>query len=153
MTKGFYQYGADPDEVMLSTYVDREHDVDTYCFLHGMCSIFAVALHREFGYPIYVLRDCEDDILEDDLIHAFCFVNGSNGKRHYVDARGVTGNTNAFLDSFGDFFNVPCYQEVSEEWVEKLCRDDMGEETYQFFLNCANQLIALHMNYYNKEGV
>ena len=23
MTKGFYQYGADPDEVMLSIYVDR----------------------------------------------------------------------------------------------------------------------------------
>ena len=153
MTKGFYQYGADPDEVMLSTYVDREHDVDAYCFLHGMCTIFAVALHREFGYSIYMLRDADDEPVLDSLIHIYCIAGDSKGMRHYVDARGVTASKDAFLDSFEDFFDFPAEQEIQEDEVERLMIEDMGKETYQFFLNCANQLIALHMNYYNKEGV
>ena len=153
MTKGFYQYGADPDEVMLSTYVDREHDVDAYCFLHGMCTIFAVALHREFGYPIYMLRDADDEPVLASLIHIYCIAGDSKGMRHYVDARGVTASKDAFLDSFEDFFDFPAEQEIQEDEVERLMIEDMGKETYQFFLNCANQLITLHKDYYNKEGV
>lgn len=153
MTKGFYQYGADPDEVMLSTYVDREHDVDAYCFLHGMCTIFAIALNQEFGYPILMLYDSDEKPVLDSLIHIFCEKTDSAGIRHFVDARGVTGSEEAFLDSFEGWFDRPAYKQVEPKDVECLIISDMGESTYRFFLSCAKQLIGSYRNYYNEEGI
>lgn len=45
-------------------------------YIFGLCDIFALALHAEFGWPIEELRDSANDIRPD-------------GKR--VDADGVSG--------------------------------------------------------------
>ena len=147
MSKGFYRYGNDPEEVMLSVIIDRERDVDAWSYLHGMCGVFALALSQEFGYPIWIIQDSKDDPVLESLIHVFCVVNNADGQKQYIDARGVTTNEDRFLRSFGKFFDSPVYREFMPKEVELLMKDDLGT-AYEYFLDCAKKLISLHQVYY-----
>lgn len=98
-----------------------------------------------------MLRDADDDPVLEALIHVFCVADNRESVRHYIDARGITASEDAFLDSFGDFFDAPVYQEVAPEEVERLCISDMGQETYEFYQDCANQLTDQFSSYYDKE--
>lgn len=70
--------------------IDLGGGITAYDFLHGECCQFAIALAKEFGYPIEVLRHSGGK-----LIHAYC----RNGNQ-YVDARGCTSDDVAFFAEF-----------------------------------------------------
>ena len=67
-------------------------------FLHGICDIFAEALHRKYGYELHQVND-EGNY----LVHAFCTAK-KNGKTVYVDVRGMTTDYEEFICPFDDFF-------------------------------------------------
>lgn len=148
MTKGFYQYGNDPEEVMLSVKLDAEDKVDSYCFLHGLCTIFALELHQEFGYPIYMLYSVDDEPVLDSLIHVFCQVEDGAGIRHFIDARGVTDSEEAVIRSFGEWYSAPAFKEVAPEELERLNFADMGNCICDYYRGCARELINRFREYY-----
>jgi hypothetical protein len=65
-------------------------------FLHGDCPIFAVALHRLTGYPIYGLVEFDEVIGHTVLIHAY--VKAPDGK--LIDASGDESTVETILDVF-----------------------------------------------------
>lgn len=148
MTKGFYQYSNDPEEVMLSVKLDAENNVDSYCFLHGVCAVFASELHREFGYPIYMLYSAEDEPVLDSIIHVFCQVEDGAGARHFIDARGITDSKEAVIKSFGDWYEAPAFKEVAPEELERLNFAVMGKDACDFYRGCARELINRFREYY-----
>lgn len=67
-------------------------------FLMGSCQLFALALHKKFGYTVYEIirkKDLNDPDI-DSLIHAFCKFQ-CDGVDLYVDVRGVTSEYDKFL--------------------------------------------------------
>lgn len=148
MTKGFYQYGNDPEEVMLSAKLDTEDKVDSYCFLHGLCTIFALELHQEFGYPIYMLYSADDEPVLDSLIHVFCQVEDGAGIRHFIDARGITDSKEVVIKSFGDWYSAPAFKEVVPGELERLIFADMGNCICDYYRGCARELINRFREYY-----
>ena len=80
--------------------VDNSEEVDAGIFLHGICGVFALALHDRFGYPIehvVVLEEPDDEDAEpyNDLIHIYCV---SDNK--FYDVRGCADNEDLFLMNF-----------------------------------------------------
>lgn len=76
---------------------------DAQAFLHGVCGIFALALHEEFGYPVTVYAepaDGEDDPIVNRIVHIYCR-DGEN----FIDVRGITADEDAFLNEFSDFIS------------------------------------------------
>jgi len=149
---GFYAYGKDPSEVMLSVSVDTEHDVDAYSYLHGICGVFALALADTFGYKIKFLRDSEEAGLVN-LIHVFCMVEDGLTPPQYIDARGITCDKELFLGEFEDFFDQPIIEDVDRKELEAMMVYEMGQEGYPFFLDCAKKLIDRFPAYYRPRNL
>lgn len=60
-------------------------------YKYGLCHVFALALHRVFGYQIAILEDQDREMINDRLHktwpyipHVFCIKNG-----YIIDASGV----------------------------------------------------------------
>ena len=89
-------------------------------FLHGICNIFALALHREFGYDIYEVVD-----KDKKSIHWFG-LSSFNNHPIYIDVRGATTDFDEFFSEFqksaGDNYQIVQREEqdcgFSEDWSE-----------------------------------
>lgn len=72
---------------------EDDHDSISYTsaddFRQGSCELFALALQRNYQYPIYELRDCSS-------VHWFC-KTVVRGKIAYIDVRGITFDFKTFL--------------------------------------------------------
>lgn len=77
-----------------------------YDFLHGYCDTFALALHQEFGYPLWTI----DDSL---TTHTFC-----KEGTYCIDVRGVTDDTELFSKEFDEPHN-PIMFETARPVTEK----------------------------------
>lgn len=78
-----------------------------YSFLHGFCFEFAVRLHREYGYPLRVIRS------PYSFIHAYCV---DEEQQHYIDARGITDNWGMFIEEYrSDFLDDSEVLEFDDE--------------------------------------
>lgn len=119
--------------------------------LHGLCTVFAYALHKEFGYEIYSIYDEYDG--DEVIVHAYCAV--PNGEETvYVDVRGYTTDFVLFMDEFND----------SDDTTENYCktlkiRNDtlLAEEAMEDtdikeedrpILSAAKEIIRNYENYY-----
>ena len=113
----------------IEVYYDAEY------FLHGLCHIFAYALHKKFNYDIYELRSEADSI-----IHWYCIYE-YNGNTVYIDVRGITTNYEEFLSEFKSYNNIKNNKvlnltEYDYEWKEK--------KQIEF----ANEIITKYTDYY-----
>lgn len=100
--------------------------MDLEGYLHGDCHIFALALHKVFGYKMKLAIDEYDIELEEPvLIHAYCYEG-----EYVIDARGVSGKDEA-LEPF-DYSEV-VFREVETAGIVKLMdegflhRPDIGQ--------------------------
>ena len=135
------------------------YEVDLSFFLHGYCTIAAIVLHEQFGYPMYRQWD-EDEVeacgnpslslSEFPVIHDFC--KARNG---FVDIRGIIDDSESFFAEFEDFFEEVDYTILSdEEFAEakKNYRTDIGSSTFsRLYQMCANW-IEKHSNYYTERS-
>lgn len=59
-------------------------------FLHGSCQLFALALNKKYGYPVY-------EILQNgEMVHSFCIMPYLRQKM-YIDIRGATSDFEDFM--------------------------------------------------------
>ena len=70
-------------------------------YKYGYCHVFALALHKIFGYQIAILEDKDRQIIRDDLHkwwiyvpHVFCIKNG-----YIIDAFGIRKPSNMIRQS------------------------------------------------------
>lgn len=117
-------------------------------FLHGFCTVFAYALHKELGYEIYSIYD-DDEI----IVHAYCVV--PNGEENvYVDVRGCTTDFVLFMDEFNESsdttenyykaLNIRNDTLVAEEAME----DTDIKEDSRPILSTAKEIIRKYESYY-----
>lgn len=140
-----YAFSAPSDDFMMEMNV----------YLHGMCTVFAIALHDIYGYPVSVMLDDEEgskDAPDQHLIHAYCTAN-RDGAPVFIDVRGTTGDAKTFKDEFSDFFDTEPVVvdgfpvERLKEWV----RNDIGETSGEY-LAIAKDFIRTHPDWYAVPG-
>lgn len=101
---------------------------DASVFLHGICAVFALALHDRFGYGIYFATDesgDKDTATFPALFHCYC-VDGDSESA--IDVRGAIDDMEAFLEEFEDFFTdyAECYisrNDCERELLKMMSRD------------------------------
>lgn len=122
-----------------------------YIFLLGVCSVFASALHREFGYQIaYVTNEVRFGVEEayDALCHAYCRVR-SEGRDYYIDIRGSQPDRTLFLKEFSDTLRFGEKQlDIPPELCEQQDRDWMRDALYEQYLHAAEEIIRTHQAWY-----
>ena len=136
--------GEEPCEALEK--IDLGDRLDASIFLHGVCGIFALALHETFGYEIWAVAfEPEDwgdkeDTWENRLVHVYCQKGDC-----YVDVRGITDNEDAFFDEFADeLYGDDEYIEVPATDLRDWIFESMSSEEYTFFHNAAMDLIQKH---------
>lgn len=111
---------------------------DASIFLHGICHIFAYALHKIFGYEIY-------EILSSDrkTIHWFC-LSCYQKKKVYVDIRGATTDYEEFLAEFQPWIG----QDSIVNHYKKMNDMDFKDDWEDIGLKFAREIIAKNFDYY-----
>ena len=140
--------GEEPCEALEK--IDLGDGMDASIFLHGVCGIFALALHETFGYGLWVVAfepenwGDEDDTWANRLVHIYCQKDDC-----YIDVRGITHDREAFFDEFADFlYGDDEYIDVPaadlRDWISGL----MSSKEYAFFHDAAIKLIQEHYSEY-----
>ena len=112
---------------------------DAELFLHSSCNLFALALHEEFEYNVYEIRDNQDI-----MAHIFCMAI-YRGQVVYIDIRGVTTDIVECVSEFRNFLHNGYYI-VARNIEEDKCLDNEGDKTgYQF----AQSIIKKYRRYYD----
>lgn len=125
-----------------------EYSMDASYFLQGCCDLFAVALHRRFGYPVFVVRN-------DGGFHEFCETI-FEGKTVYVDVRGMTTDWNEFRKSVywqfeeGESFIEPV--EIPGDYLSSI-RDDLRNDVFdRTRFDFAERIIEQNIQRYSVRG-
>ena len=87
---------------------------DADIFLHGACQLFALALHKKFGYDAYKL-----ETPDNSFAHCFCKYN-YKGINFFIDVRGITSNINDVILEFtsNTNYNIDNYTLADEKILE-----------------------------------
>ena len=110
---------------------------NAHVFLMGSCQLFALALHKKFGYRIYV-------IMQDKPLHWFCRFC-YEGRYIYVDVRGATSDFEEFKAGIVEWKNAPyciCSSNINED-------EELNEEWAEEGLLFANKIIEQFPEYYS----
>lgn len=134
-----------------------DYEVDLSFFLHGYCTIAAIILHEQFGYPMYRQWD-EDEVeacgnpslslSEFPVIHDFC--KARNGD-YFIDIRGITDESDSFFSEFEDFFEELNYSMLSEEQIVEIkngYRKEIGRSIFNRLFQMCTGWIDSHKKYY-----
>ena len=152
---------VDPEQLeKIDFLIGKESQIktDASIFLHGVCGIFALALHDTFGYAIEHLvalmdPDGEYDTGEENtpastLVHIYCVSNDI-----LYDIRGGTSEEDAFFEEFSDWIDGnDDYFSFDPEECRKFVKDSMSEQEYQQLYNAAIKIISEHEDWYVTES-
>ena len=118
--------------------------IDSEIFLHGSCNLFALALHDEFGYDVYEIRNNENK-----MRHVFC-KSTYQGQEVYIDIRGITTDLNECMFEFKtNFYNCVCngtYCITPRNLEEDIYLENEGDKTGYLF---AKTIIKRFYQYYD----
>lgn len=141
MQTGFYNAG-DMDVALFDLSCAEFPTIDGMMYLHGVCDIFALALHDTYGYELCRGMAYDYDVDDNVLVHAFCMTVSSNGEDVFVDIRGCTTDEKLFEDEFSDWemeydFSIP------REVVHFGLIRDMTKEEFETFYEAAKIFIKM----------
>lgn len=130
--------------------------MDASIFLHGVCGIFALALHDWFGYgiehvvapmePEGEFEEEEDNAPVTTLVHIYC---GSEGMLY--DVRGGTSDESAFFEEFSDWIDGDeDYFAFDSKECRQFVRGCMTEAEYRQYYNAAIKIISEHKEWYEE---
>ena len=148
---GFWKSAA-PEYLLANEHIGKGENA--LCFLHGVCGVFALALHNTFGYQIEVAADTDVDGTpwEERIIHIYC----RDGQENFVDVRGITNDEDSFIVAFEDFF-IPKYGEyinIQEDNLRKFLSKCIDEDALSWLYNEAILLIHRYAGEYKiKNGM
>ncbi len=116
-------------------------------FLHGVCGVFALALHDRLGYPISAFhwRDEDPGDLWAGLEHFFCIAPD----RVYVDVRGATGDFQAFCMDFPSPKHFRILEDLDAAQLRTDLAHEMGQDNLDVLYNKAIDEIDAHLESYN----
>ncbi len=101
---------------------NSENKLSLYDFLHGFCNIFALRLHKQFGYKIVNVYS-----YEKSLIHSFCIDEEDN----LIDIRGKTKDYNAFWGEFEDWIDIDYWEENPSDNEPTVLVNKFDKEIYK----------------------
>ena len=102
-----------------------------YVYLQGACDIFAEALNKEYGYPIYKIGS----------VHYYC-KEIKDGETFYIDIRGITNNKETFKRSlYNPNVNMESETLVQDESFCCEIHDELSKES--------TLIIEEYRNYYD----
>lgn len=101
---------------------NSENKLSLYNFLHGFCNIFALRLHKQFGYKIVNVYS-----YEKSLIHSFCIDEEDN----LIDIRGKTKDYNAFWGEFEDWIDIDYWEENPSDNEPTVLVNKFDKEIYK----------------------
>lgn len=107
-------------------------------FLMGACNLFALALHKKFGYKVYTIKH------ENQIYHYFC-ITYSKGHKIFIDVRGMTSN-------FEDFMLGVLLPQNSEYFIHKIEineDEELSEKWAKEGLLFANAIISKFPEFYS----
>ena len=137
--KGFYE-NTNEDicfllfEIKESNSEEEIEDYTAEVFLHGLCHIFAYALHQKFGYNVIEIKN-------ESMCHWFC-ISKHNGKEVYIDVRGMTTDYEELLQEFQPEIGSNPSRRIIEDLSEY--NDEWEEKALKF----AYEIISKYYNYY-----
>ena len=117
---------------------------DASIFWQGSCHLFALALHKEFGYDVFEIR-------KGTSCHFFCQATYRDGPV-YIDVRGVTASWEEFLaGAYADFHDHDkiIHQDIEETEELNNSNDPYAEGGLAF----AKYLINEHPEYYDTSNL
>lgn len=133
LRSGFWLYRPDAMEAQMKHFMIRGasgfEEIDATIYLHGVCGVFALALHDRFKHPIEALLDDNDLPMWSRLVHLYCPVKVL-GQQGYADVRGITTSWDEFLTE---------YAELSNTWERKLVDPDELRE--QLFMEMDKEIL------------
>lgn len=123
-------------------------------FLHGMCGIFALALHDRLGYNLgWILDDeYEGENPWAHLVHLLCYQPDTEDGNPctWIDVRGATDNYRDFCEEFEDFFDFPgtCVEPPDPDKVRETIISEVGETGFNLLYQEAKAFIGQHPDWY-----
>lgn len=137
-----------------------QNEIVLYDYLHGVCSVAALALHDIFGYQIlslYDVNEAKEYGIKSKyapgfpIIHDFCY-----DQKHdvFIDVRGVISQFDVFVSEFDDFIED---SENVRDWITKIgfpsryfisCRECMGEDALMYYYTTIVSWIKAHKEMY-----
>lgn len=124
--------------------IDLGNNITAGWYLHGICGVFALELHKKFGYEIEVVTESPfTGNWQTSLVHIYCKFKGQ-----YVDVRGMFSDRHRFLEEFEDFFDTPDFVTVTGEALTGFLLQCMSDKGLQNFSCKARKLIEMRGSLY-----
>lgn len=144
LRSGFWLYRPDSMEAQMKHSMVRTaggfEPMDATIYLHGVCGVFALALHDRLSHPIEALLDDSDGPLWSRLVHLYCPVKVL-GQQGYADVRGITTSWDEFLDEYAELSGAWERQPVDPDKLRERLLSEMDKETLDRFYRGAVRLI------------
>lgn len=144
LRSGFWLYRPDAMEAQMKHFMVRGADgfetIDATIYLHGVCGVFALALHDRLGHPIEALLDDSDLPMWGRLVHLYCPVKVL-GQQGYADVRGITTSWDEFLEEYAELSNTWERRPVDPGELRKQLLMEMDKDTLGQFYRDAVRLI------------
>lgn len=144
LRSGFWLYGHDAMEAqMKQALVRTDHGcktMDATIYLHGVCGVFALAMHDRLSHPIEALLDDSDGHIWNRLVHLYCPVKVL-GQQGYADVRGITTSWDEFLKEYAGLSSTWERKPVDPDELREHLLMELGKETLVQFFRGAEALI------------
>ncbi len=99
-------------------------------FLDGACDVFADALNKEYGYPIYELVNNTHR-----LIHAFCMIDDGR----CIDYRGIFANSDELIQEYISKRKIWSIRKAQPYKIEPMKYSDIYTEE---IISCAKKMCS-----------
>lgn len=144
LRSGFWLYRPDTMEAQMKHFMVRAASgfeaMDTTIYLHGVCGVFALALHDRFGHSIEALLDDNDLPMWSRMVHLYCPVKVL-GQQGYADVRGITTSWDEFLEEYAELRSTWERQPVDPDELREQLLLEMDKDTLEQFYLWAVRLI------------
>lgn len=144
LRSGFWLYRPDTMEAQMKHFMVRTsrgfETMDATIYLHGVCGVFALALHDRIGHPIEALLDDNNLPMWSRIVHLYCPVKVL-GQQGYADVRGITTSWDEFLEEYAELSGAWERQPVDADELRDQLLMEMDKETLEQFYRDAVRLI------------
>lgn len=141
---GFWLYRPDAMEAQMKHFMTRGASgfeaMDATIYLHGVCGVFALALHDRIGHPVEALLDDNNLPMWSRIVHLYCPVKVL-GQQGYADVRGITTSLDEFLEEYAELSNTWERRPVDPGELRKQLLMEMDKDTLEQFYRDAVRLI------------
>ena len=132
----------------LENEIQCDGGLTPYDFLHGYCNVFAQMLNEKYGYRIEAAYE-----EPSQLVHCWCVSEAPDGRKAYIDVRGVTTSFDDLMKDFEDFWTDDEYHYILryDRMPDSLSKDGQSnalsaarqiEHEYKYYDPCEVMMLS-----------